>query len=115
MAYTPAALARRRCTATRKDGQPCGGFALWHDPEQRCANHTRGPKRRGRGKPPPCQCGAYQWPHRPGSGGCRWPEVPAWRCPSPAGVHSWNYARPDTRYGRARRYLTRLYARRPEW
>ena len=36
---------------------------------------------------PPCACAAYAWPHRPGSGLCRWPEAPAATCPTPAGTH----------------------------
>lgn len=33
-----------------------------------------------------CHCVAYNWPHRPGGGFCRWPEAPAWRCTIPAGT-----------------------------
>ena len=29
MAYTEAAKERRRCTGTRKDGEPCRAWAVW--------------------------------------------------------------------------------------
>ncbi len=100
MAYSEAAIERRRCTATRKDGQPCRAWAVWNDPRQLCAQHAgrgrRGP-RGHRGPPfapclrsaaPPCRCAAYAWPHRPGSGLCRWPEPPIYRRTTPAGTHS---------------------------
>ncbi len=35
----------------------------------------------------PCTCPAYAWPHRQGSGVCRWPEAPASICATPAGTH----------------------------
>jgi hypothetical protein len=93
VSYSEAAIARRRCRGTRKDGQPCRGWALWSDPEQRCLVHAgrahRGPRpdppkdwferwkrdERSRTKAVACKCGAYPFPHRPGSGQCRWPEV----------------------------------------
>jgi hypothetical protein len=95
MAYGEAAVARRRCTATRKDGTPCRAWALWGDPRQRCVFHAGARERRtwapwwGRqhARYTPCRCGAYAWPHRPGSGLCRWPEAPAATCPTPAGTH----------------------------
>jgi len=101
--YTQTAQARRRCTATRRDGQPCGGWALWNDPagRQLCnvhAGHHRGllPLRwsAGWGNRPatryvPCTCEAYAWPHRPGGGLCRWPEEPRYRLTIPAGTHRW--------------------------
>jgi hypothetical protein len=89
MAYTEAARERRRCTGTRKDGKRCGAWAVWDDPRQLCMSHA-GRHHRGRmastdGGPyalhrrtnyPNCKCHAYQWPHRPGGGLCRWPDPP---------------------------------------
>src|SRR3712207_8888038 len=40
MAYSEAAVARRRWTATRKDGTSCRAWALWDDPAQRSEEHT---------------------------------------------------------------------------
>jgi len=102
--YTQEARTRRRCTATRRDGQPCGAWALWDDPagRQLCNVHAG---RHHRGEMPlrwlvqgetrsatqyvPCTCVAYAWPHRPGGGLCRWPEPPRYRCTIPAGTHRW--------------------------
>src|SRR5437762_2510681 len=39
MAYTDAADALRHCTARRRDGAPCGAYAVWEDPERRCWRH----------------------------------------------------------------------------
>lgn len=98
MPYNAAALARRRCTARRKDGEPCRAFALWDDPRQLCSAHagrTRGESRRGQRLPsyecrtvPKCYCPAYRWPHRPGGGLCRWPHLPAAECSTPPGTPS---------------------------
>ena len=103
--YTEAAAARRRCTAITKGGKPCRCWACWDDPQQRCNVHggrtatmdawgelekigvdfARPPSD---GAPRPvCRCEAYAWPHRPGSGGCRWPDPPAIACATPAGAH----------------------------
>jgi hypothetical protein len=100
--YGPEAQRRRRCTDTRQDGQPCRAWALWDDSDQLCVNHAgrghRGPmpwppawstRVRGRANYEPCVCIAYQWPHRPGGGLCEWPNLPRWRCTSPAGTRSW--------------------------
>jgi len=35
---------------------------------------------------PVCRCQAYRWPHRPGSGLCRWPEEPRAVCATPLGT-----------------------------
>jgi hypothetical protein len=97
MAYSEKAKEMRRCKATRKDGQPCQAWALWGGTF--CAGHTY-KKRGGRTpekyrytgiptKAPPCRCVAYNWPHRPGSGLCRWPDPPIYRSTIPAGTHSW--------------------------
>ncbi len=85
MAYTPETRARRRCTATRTDGAPCRAFAAWGDPMQRCGGH--GGRSRGR---PVCRCVAYNWPHRPGGGLCRWPDEPTHRLTTAAGTHGLN-------------------------
>ena len=84
--YNPEAQKIRRCTATRRDGQPCGGWALWDSPTQRCRSHS--PPGAGGGKPA-CRCAAYNWPHAPGHGLCRWPLPPLERCPTPAHSHRW--------------------------
>lgn len=96
--YSEVARQRRRCQATRQDGQPCRGWAMWNDPAGRCGIHAgrghRGPLMwRWPPRPhtyaayPPCHCAAYQWPHRPGGGRCRWPEPPQDTCAVPAGTH----------------------------
>jgi hypothetical protein len=36
MAYSYAALERRACIATCKDGEPCRAFAMWGDGRQLC-------------------------------------------------------------------------------
>jgi hypothetical protein len=97
--YSATARARRRCTATRRDGEPCRAYALWDDPGQRCVIHAgrgkRGPHRSRFAQPSrpaavsPCRCVAYQWPHRPGGGLCRWPEPPLYRLTTPASSHRW--------------------------
>jgi len=85
MAYTERALNRRRCVATRTDGEPCRGWAAWGDPGQRCGGH--GGRRPAGSRKPVCGCVAYAWPHRPGGGLCRWPEEPDYRRTTPAGTH----------------------------
>jgi hypothetical protein len=96
MAYSEKAKAARRCTATRKDGQPCQAWALWGG--ERCAAHTY--KTRGvasdthryggmRTRAPSCTCAAYAWPHRPGGGLCRWPDPPHYHSTIRAGTHSY--------------------------
>ena len=100
MAYTEKAKALRRCTGTRKDGQPCSAWALWDDPRQSCVQHAgrgnRGPHQYppawtapgyGRTRNPNCTCAAYQWPHKPGGGLCRWPDPPEMICTTPASTH----------------------------
>ena len=110
MAYTDQARARRRCTATTKAGAPCRAYACWDDPGQRCVNHAgrhhtgpMGPPglaRRRRGRYTPCACAAYAWPHRPGSGLCRWPEPPLEQCTTPAGTNHQPRWRPRHRWAR---------------
>ena len=109
MAYNEQAIARRRCTGTRRDGQPCQGWAMWDPPAgagQVCGvhagRHHRGMQRvwneeigrfiphyllpEKRTKPHLCHCAAYAWPHRPGGGLCRWPEPPMWISTIPSGT-----------------------------
>lgn len=94
MAYSSKAERLRRCTQTKANGTPCRAWARWDDPLQRCAGHgikpqTQKPGESDKRKPskPVCKCAAYQWPHRPASGLCRWPDPPIERCPTPAGSH----------------------------
>jgi len=35
----------------------------------------------------PCACTTYQWPHKPGGGGCDWPGPPQYLLLTPAGEH----------------------------
>src|ERR1700685_4666391 len=106
MAYSPTAQALRRCQATTKAGEACRCWAIWGHPDQLCSTHAgctaanwdRYAERvkaqlasfRDGAPPehlerwyalqhaasPPCRCSAYPWPHRPGGGGCQWPDVP---------------------------------------
>jgi hypothetical protein len=106
MSYSPEAIERRRCTAVRKDGEPCKAWALWDDPRQLCVTHAgrhhRGPMlsdwfsryHRQRARYVPCTCAAYSWPHRPGGGLCCWPDDPVYRCTTPAGTHRWPRRKP---------------------
>lgn len=105
MAYNARQLALRVCSARRADGAPCGAYAVWSDPGQRCWRHggqrarpvprswreDRGYSRKRR-HAPTCDCGAFAWPHRPGSRGrggeCRWPEAPGGRCATRQGARS---------------------------
>jgi hypothetical protein len=111
MAYSLIAKERRRCASMRKDGQLCRAYALWDDPLQRClchaGRHHHGPQKRrySASRRPnrytPCMCAAYNWPHRPGGGLCRWPEEPTCYRNTPAGTHAWPRLRPE-RYIRGR-------------
>lgn len=98
MAYTHNAIALRRCTGVRKDGSPCRAWARWGCPEQRCTSHRPGgfKKRSGynfvghlNARYESCDCAAYEWPHRPGGGFCRWPDPPLEICDTPAGTRPW--------------------------
>ena len=99
MAYTEHAVALRRCRSLRDDGQPCRAFALWKSPQNLCAAHTYRKKTPNplrwpayQEKPTQavaCRCPAYNWPHRPGSGICRWPDQPVYRCTIPSGTKAW--------------------------
>jgi hypothetical protein len=83
-----------------------GRGPVWGDPAQRCVNHAgrhhTGPLAPGfapqrRTRYVPCRCQAYDWPHRPASGVCRWPEPPVERCATPEGTHRWPRWRPRRR------------------
>lgn len=102
--YGAEARVLRRCLGRRRDGSPCRAWALWRSEDQLCVAHsgTARRTRRGRGNywpyqaPPttparyqPCRCIAYTWPHRPGSGLCRWPLNPEYRLSTRAGTHKW--------------------------
>lgn len=98
MAYSAAALARRRCVHVYPAGHPqegwqCRAFARWDSPgaldgSGLCTAHagrTRGADTPA-GSPhyecqtaPTCRCLSYPFPHRPGGGLCRWPDPPARR------------------------------------
>jgi hypothetical protein len=106
--YSPAARARRRCTATNRNGTPCRNYALWHSPDGVCLSHSprqhRGPQQprepwdpltarpapeHKRRTPMTCTCAAYRFPHRKGSGWCRWPDAPLVRLSTPPSTHRW--------------------------
>jgi len=46
----------------------------------------------------PCTCEAYDWPHRPGGGLCRWPLPPEFALGTLAGTHSPSRLRPPRDY-----------------
>ena len=92
--YSLRAMQVRRCQATKADGSRCHAWAVWGAWPSLCVKHG------GRSPYPPkiggcttryqpCHCEAYNWPHRPGGGLCRWPDDPHYRWPKPAGTHSW--------------------------
>ena len=96
--YSQRAKELRRCEGKRKDGQPCNAWALWDDPRQLCVSHAgwhhkglRDPNRSWRSwsrtRYKPCNCIAYNWPHRPGGGVCNWPDPPQYKLTTPAGTH----------------------------
>ncbi len=102
MAYSERAKAMRRCMGIRKDGEKCRAWACWDGKQgQLCSAHSgrthRGPQatlRELQARPvyrapvPACRCLAYNWPHRPGGGLCRWPELPLGRSSTPSGKRS---------------------------
>src|SRR5262245_17115545 len=97
MTYTQKARDLRQCKAIKPDGQRGKVWAAWNDPEQRCSTHagrTGGERNFKRftwpqkTKYPPCRCKAYQWPHRPGGGLCRWPDPPDFVSVIPAGTRA---------------------------
>jgi hypothetical protein len=91
MAYSDIARDRRRCQATTKDGQPCRQYAVWGDALRRCGQHggrISGAHVVGKTAYEPCRCVAYPFPHRPGSGLCRWPEQPHYQLRMRPGTHA---------------------------
>jgi len=84
MAYSERAKKLRRCTAIKKDGTCCKAWAVWGDLRQLCVAHGgRALSKKVDGDYPlyhrtvaVCTCAAYQFPHRPGGGLCRWPDPP---------------------------------------
>lgn len=92
--YSDRARELRRCQAERKDGTSCQGWAVWGDEQGRCAGHggrVAGRHVLERTHYTPCRCIAYAWPHRPGSGLCKWPDMPEYRSTLPAGTHALGY------------------------
>lgn len=92
MAYSLHAECLRRCVAIKKDGAPCKAWARWGDDRQLCSRHGGNTSNPWEGSSalrskPKCDCEAYAWPHRPGSGLCRWPDQPEKTCKTPAGAH----------------------------
>lgn len=81
----------RRCTANTRFGVQCRAYSVAG--LEVCISHSawrsRGP---GSERPPlrlhrwACRCEAYQWPHRRGSGVCRWPDPPRTPCATPSGT-----------------------------
>jgi hypothetical protein len=93
MAYSRKARELRQCTAIRADGEPCSAWARWGCADRLCTAHAI--RRRGKRddysvirSKAKCTCEAYDWPHRPGSGFCRWPDPPDEICDTPAGTRS---------------------------
>jgi len=98
MAYSETAKEKRRCTYTfpedhERDGERCKAWAMWGSPDQLCVAH--GTDGRGKARPngpliyrtlPKCTCEAYNFPHRPGGGLCRWPETPNMKLTTPEGT-----------------------------
>ncbi len=85
--YSSRALEARRCTGLKSNGQPCRAFACWGDIRQRCPRHG-GRRQIGGDRPPNCNCEAYDWPHRPAGGLCRWPDPPGQRSSTKQGTRS---------------------------
>lgn len=97
--YSAWAIEARRCQAVKVDGTPCCAWSVWGDTHcVRHGGHSAIPPRRTayggyRSRVPPCDCPAYNWPHRPGSGLCQWPHSPQYKRTTPAGTHTWPRAR----------------------
>lgn len=98
MAYSERAKEKRRCTyrfpeGHGREGERCKAWAMWGSEGQLCVAH--GTDGRGKDRPdgplfhrtiPKCTCEAYNFPHRPGGGLCRWPEAPKFRLTTPEGT-----------------------------
>jgi hypothetical protein len=104
----------RQCVGITKSGKKCEAWAVWNAEKQLCAAHlykTRVPeltpqerahKQKDRTRPT-CNCPAYEWPHRPNNGLCRWPLDPLETHPTPAGKRA---------HGKQRRRKVRATLRR---
>lgn len=109
MGYSAKAKLQRNCTGTKVDGKPCRAWARWGDDRQLCSSHAIKKRKPSDGykvmkSKAKCECEAYQWPHRPGSGLCRWPDPPLQKCPTPPGTHDeprWARTAWGRVYGRA--------------
>lgn len=105
MAYSEKAKELRRCTyrypeGHERAGERCKAYARWASDWKEgnglCVAHGtdgRGPEKRPGERRihrtvPLCDCPAYNWPHRPGGGLCRWPDPPAYRCTIPEGTRA---------------------------
>lgn len=100
MAYSEKAKEKRRCTyrfpeGHEREGERCKAWAMWGNEEQLCVAH--GTDGRGSQKSPEerilvhrtipkCTCEAYNFPHRPGGGLCRWPDPPIRKLTTPEGT-----------------------------
>jgi hypothetical protein len=81
MAYSKKTRELRQCVGVTAAGARCRAWARWGSDDQLCSSHTirkRGkPENRSRGRSKAkCECRAYDWPHKPGGGYCRWPDEP---------------------------------------
>lgn len=110
---------RRKCTAIKKNGQPCKAWALWDCLEQLCSAHyyiTRGPelspeeriRQEKMRRRPTCNCAAYDWPHKPNSGFCRWPAEPLDHYPVRSGQRSFGKMRRRDLQALEKRVMGRL-------
>ncbi len=103
--YSRKAKKLRQCKARCKNGKLCQAWAVWGEKfckSHRCKPNTsiminpylvkiqRKPKHKA-----VCHCKAYNWPHRPGSGICNWPDPPNQVCTTPEGTHSKGYNRKE--------------------
>lgn len=91
MPYSEKARELRRCRAQTRDGQPCQNYAVWDDALGRCGTHggrVAGRHTREKTAYTPCDCAAYPFPHRPGSGICQWPDPPQYRLDMRPGTHT---------------------------
>jgi hypothetical protein len=88
----PKARQLLRCTALTRSGKRCRSYIV--GALEVCISHSPWRSRGPGSKRPPirprrvaCRCEAYTWPHRRGSGVCRWPDSPETPCTVPAGTH----------------------------
>ena len=93
--YSEKARELRRCQALTKDGERCQGWAVWGDELHRCGRHggrVMEAHIREHTHYTPCRCVAYPFPHRPGSGLCKWPDAPEYRMVMRPGAHNIAYS-----------------------